>query len=540
MKNDSHLAVWLADSNDEYNAAPTVGEVLSRSASLWPDREAVIYSCQPDIRETRWSYRELNEMAEQFASGLLQHGYTPGDKIAVWGPNHPEWILLEYALAKAGMVIVAINPLYKEAELVYALNTSNVKGIFHADRVGNILLGNIIKAARPKVPSLNGAHAFSRVVGEFCSQSQATETPVAVKSSDVFMIQYTSGTTGPPKAAQLTHAAITSTAKASYLRWGIEAGNRVCHGFPLFHVGGSGNSTPGAAIAGATTLPLYIFKPGTTLDILESEQCSGFIGVPTMLTAMLEHPSFASRDLSQLRYIIAGGSQVPENLLHRCESEFGVEIINCYGQTETCGVTSSTKASDSTYAKSQTSGKPLDGVSVKIVNKLGETVARDTPGQLNYKGPGIMFGYLDDETNKEVFDAGGWLQTGDLAKMDDQGNIIVVGRAREMIIRGGENLSPAEIENYVLEHPDVADVAVIGLPDSKYGEVVCAVIRPRSSDHATPEKMRAWCSERISRWKVPEYIVFVNEFPTTHSGKVQKHLLREKIISSLGKNALTL
>jgi fatty-acyl-CoA synthase len=220
--------------------------------------------------------------------------------------------------------------------------------------------------------------------------------------------------------------------------------------------------------------------------------------------------------------------------LRRCEAEFGVEVINCYGQTETCGVTTSTIFSDSEHTKTTTSGRPLEGVSIKIADKDGEPVTRGVPGQLCYKGPGMMSGYQDDEANSEAFDREGWFLTGDLATMDSNNNVIIVGRAREMIIRGGENLSPGEIENYMLEHPDIADVAVVGIPDPKYGEVVCAALRTRSPDHASAEEIHAWCNDRVSRWKVPEYIVFVEQFPTTHSGKIQKHVLREQLATQLG------
>lgn len=528
---EQELSLWLSDSYGTGNEGLSLGEVLSNAAQMWPDREAVVYTHQPAISDTRWTYRQLNSMAGRLASSLLERGYQRGDAVAVWGPNHPEWILLEYGLAKAGLTLVALNPLYKSSELKYALNASDVKAIFHADKVGETDLAETISAIRHEVPLLQGVYSFSRDLDTFLSTSGDIAVDKGeVSPDDVLMIQYTSGTTGKPKAAQLTHAAITRTAKLSYQRWGFDEGSRVCHGFPLFHVGGSGNSIPGAALNGVTTLPLYIFKADQTLDILEKEQCSGFIGVPTMVTAMLDHPSFRERDFSSMKRIVLGGAQVPAYLINRCEELFGVEVLNCYGQTETCGVTTSTVGSDSVEIKSSTSGRPLDGVSVKITDKQGDIVPRGVTGELCYQGAGRMSGYRDKQANQAVFDPEGWLRSGDLARMDGMGNITVVGRSREMIIRGGENLSPSEIEAYMLEHPQIADVAVIGLPDKKYGEEACAVVILTGDATADADEIRDWCREQVSRWKVPRYVAFVDEFPTTHSGKVKKFELQKLML----------
>lgn len=533
MKAKANESIWLANPDVSEAVPMTVGNALDQAAVRWPKQDAVIYCCQPDVPETRWNYESLNAMATRLAASLLSYGYEPGEKVAVWGPNHPEWVLLEYALAKAGLIIVALNPLYKQSELSYALNTSDVVGIFHAEEVGGTRLSELIDSVKPQVPSLRSAHSFTTGIAELLDTDCSTECDVSVSPDNVFMIQYTSGTTGKPKAAQLTHSAITTTASNSYRRFGFRERSKVCHGFPLFHIGGSGNSIPGAMLVGGTTLPLYIFKADRTLDILEQEQCHGFIGVPTMLTMMLDDPSFESRDFSALDIIVTGGALVPEYLVRRCEEQFGVEVLNCYGQTETCGVTSSTTAGDSRETKTQSSGKPLTGVSVKVVGERGDILAAGETGEILYQGPGRMLGYRDEDANAEAIDDDGWFKSGDLGQMDSDGNLTVVGRKKEMIIRGGENLSPAEIEQYMLEHPDIADVAVIAIADAKYGEEVCAVVRPRSENHATPEDIRHWCSERVSRWKVPRYVVFVKEFPMTHSGKVKKYVLQEQITAQI-------
>ena len=466
------------------------------------------------------------------AGALLARGYRPGDRIAVWGPNHPHWILLEYALAKAGMVIVALNPTYRQAELEFAMNSSQSVAIFHADVVSGVPLGSIIDAV--SAPALRERFSFSAGVELLLQEFSAEPLLPAVGPQDLLMIQYTSGTTGTPKAAQLSHAAVATSAYNSYKLWGFGNGDRVCHGFPLFHVGGSGNSTPGAMMVGAATLPLCVFRARETLDILESERCTAFIGVPTMLVRMLEEPGFSGRDLSALKVVIIGGAPVSLRLLRECESAFGVDVINGYGQTETCGLTCSTICGDSADIKTGTNGRPITGVSVKLVDTQGVIVPCGTVGELCYDGPGKMLGYANVSAEQGGFDAEGWLRSGDLAIMDEQGYVRVTGRAKEMIIRGGENLYPAEIENHLLIHPDIAEAAVIGLPDARYGEEVCAVLRAANPAHASPEEIRAWAGERISRWKVPRYVVFVDAMPLNPSGKIKKFELRDTMTAHFG------
>ncbi len=512
----------------------SIGGLLRVLAIEHPHREAVVYACHSEVENIRVSYIQLEERATALAKALLASGYAPGDHIAIWAPNNPEWIFLEYGIAKAGMVIVALNPLYKESELAFALHTAGVRAIFHADRVADVELRSIVDKVAINLPKLTGIYSLSRGIPRLMAQPDLDlQALPSVHPDSPFMIQYTSGTTGQPKAAVLTHRGIATTARNSYKAWGFGSGDKVCHGFPLYHVGGSGNSTPGAALVGATTLPLYIFKASRTLDILESERCTGFIGVPSMLTAMMEDPSFHDRDLSSLRYIVAGGMSVPARLIRQCEEAFGVDIINGYGQTETSGVSCSTVASDNAAIKSRTSGRPLPGVSFNIVDGQGDTLPCGQAGELCYRGPGQMLGYLNHTGPQDKLADAGWLRSGDLATMDANGYISIVGRASEMIIRGGENLSPSEIETFLLQHKDVAEAAVIGLPDPKYGEEVCAVIIPSHPDHVDSEVLRSWCAKGLSRWKVPKYIRFVDAYPKTLSGKIQKFLLREATIAAL-------
>lgn len=532
----SGQSLWLAGPVDDGHQAISIGAALSRAAQTWPDADAVIYACQPEIGDVRWSFATLDALSTRLALALLGLGYRPGERLAIWGTNHPAWILLEYGLARAGLVVVAINPLYRPAELRHALLTSGAVAIFHGPMAGGGAMRDILDVVRPDLPLLRGVHSFAQDVPQLLAQPTPDLPLPAVDPAALFMIQYTSGTTGLPKAALLSHDGVAATAGRSYRCWQFGAGDRVCHGFPLFHVGGSGNSTPGAMINGAATLPIHVFRAGEALDILESQRCTGFIGVPTMLTAMMEHGSLASRDLSALRRIVVGGAPVPPAFLRRCQDAFGAEMLNGYGQTESSGVTISIRPGDADHRKTMTSGVALPGVSVKVVDRYGAILPCGGTGELCIHGPGRMIGYDDHAATRQAFDDGGWLRTGDLAVMDEDGYVAIVGRLKEMIIRGGENLYPAEIEKYLSEHPDVADVAVIGLPDDKYGEEVCAVVRPAHPDHVDAETLREWCRDRVSRWKVPRYVAFVDTFPTTPSGKVKKHelsaLMRDRFISS--------
>ncbi|WP_321393844.1 class I adenylate-forming enzyme family protein [Emcibacter sp.] len=510
----------------------TVGDAIARAGQKWGDRDAVVYRHQPLIDDVVWTYKDLDATAERLAAVLLELGYKPGEKVAVWSPNHPDWILLEYAIAKAGLVIVALNPLYRPRELKFALQDSGAAGIFYADRIGAHAPAEAIAKVREEAPSLRYAHSFSSIRADLLKREVGGMPKISIDPGQTFMIQYTSGTTGVPKAVRLSHKAITITARNSYSQWRLNENSRVCFGFPLFHVGGSGNSVPGACLNGATALPLYIFKPAVTLDILEHEHCTAFIGVPTMLLTMLDDPTIAGRDFSAMKSIIVGGAPVSHDLLHRCQDIFNAEVINCYGQTETCGVTTTTLYSDREEKKVETSGRPLVGVGVSIRDEEGQVVPRGELGQLFYRGPGRMTGYGSADTPVAEGDA--WIASGDLARMDEDDFVSITGRKKEMIIRGGENLSPVEIEHYMKEHAAIADVAVIGVPDEKYGEVACAVVRLRPEAELSSEDILQWCAERISRWKVPEYVEFVDEFPMTPSGKIQKFILQKIMSERLG------
>lgn len=532
-KPNKNLSEWI-DTLDSSEAMPiTLGKLIERTAKQLPDNEALVYSNQPDVDDIRWTYKVLDEMSTNLAKAFVDVGFSPGETIGVWGPNHPEWILTEYALAKAGLRIVTLNPLYKEQELIFALKTVSAVAVVHAELIGGVNSLDVINAIKNEIPSLKYNYTFDEGLKYLIEQGKASNACLPdVDPNDIFMIQYTSGTTGVPKAAQMTHQSLITSSKNSHIRWQITENQRVCHGFPLFHIGGSACMTLGAAATGAVSLPLYIFKPDITLDILQNENCSVFIGAPVLLTAMLEVPNFKEYDLSSLKCLIVGGSNPPLELLKKFSEEFNADVINGYGMTETCGLTSTALPSDPPELKA-IAGLALPGVSLRVVNKNNEIVENDTPGELHYKGPGLMKGYSNLPDGSSGINSDGWFPTGDLATMNKDGYINIVGRAKEMIIRGGENLYPIEIENYLLEHPGVLEVAVFSLPDKKYDEECCAVARVDSTKLNNPNELKDWCKERISRWKVPKYIFFIDSFPLTPSGKIQKYKLQEQYIQEL-------
>ena len=540
-KSKSNSAEWIGDLSEANIAQISIGELLSEAAQKYPDSEALVYAHQPDIKEQRWTYNELDAVSSNLAKGFIGLGLSHGDAVGVWGPNHPEWIIIEYALAKAGLKLVTLNPLYKSKELIFALNTSAVAALIHAKSIPNINVDEIISEVKKDVPSLLHTLNFHEDLKDLINEGKTKDFSIQPPSpSEVFMIQYTSGTTGVPKAAQMTHEGLITTSRNSHIRWKIAHRQKVAHGFPLFHIGGSACMTLGACSLGATSLPLYIFKPSVTLDVLEKEQCTTFIGAPVLLTAMMEDPSFPKRNLSNLTTIVVGGSNPPIEFLKKCEQAFKVTMINGYGMTETCGLTSTALPDDPPSLKA-IAGIAMPGVSLKIVGEGSQIVACNETGELFYKGPGLMKGYSNLEDGNSGILEDGWFPTGDLATMNPDGYINIVGRAKEMIIRGGENLYPIEIENYLLEHPGVLEVAVIGVPDEKYDEECCAIIRKDDHQLSDERELREWAASRISRWKIPRYFFFTDSFPVTPSGKIQKFKLQEKyteLISSvkMGEN----
>jgi fatty-acyl-CoA synthase len=509
-----------------------LGDLLRSAAQIYGDRDAVVYAKQPEIGDIRWSFSELDMETTKLAAGLLGAGMQPGEKVGVWFPNHPEWLLLQWAIAKAGLVIVTLSPLYKERELKHALTLAEVAWIFCLDELGSMRPFELVQSLRPSLPSLRGVFAVGRHLHDFMSGGDLSVSLPSVRRDSLCMIQFTSGTTGTPKGVQLSHANLIETATAVHRVWKVKAGDRLGHGFPLFHIGGSGVLSIGSVIMGSATLPMRIFDAGRALDIIETERCTAFLAVPTMYIRMMEVNAVSPRDLTSLGWLSSGGSVMKDELRHEIEHVFGAPVLNVYGQTETGGLISSGCSDEAEEIRGSRVGRPLPGVTVKAVDSSGTEVPNGQPGELWYHGPGGMIGYIGDA---RVGDgpSGDWIATGDRGLVHEDGTLSIIGRATDMIIRGGENISPAETEEVIREMAGVAEVAIVGVPDETYGEEICAFVRLDGTRMLAEEEVRSHCAVVLSRWKVPRFVFFTDGFPTTPSGKIQKFILREEAIKKL-------
>jgi fatty-acyl-CoA synthase len=525
---------WAADTSEPIFET-TVGGLLRDVAAAVPDRVALVSGVPGESPRRRWTYAELLADAERCARSLLEW-FAPGDRVAVWAPNVPEWIILEMGTALAGVVLVTVNPAYRPSELAYVLNQSGAAGIF----LTREFRGNPMAASLEEVLADVPALEHSVVLGEewdaflHVGDAAARGSLPDVTPDDIAQIQYTSGTTGFPKGARLRHRGIVNNARLCAQRFEVRDGDVWINPMPLFHTGGCVLGALGSVWARATHIPILLFDPAMVLELVESERGNVMGGVPTMLIALMEHPDFATRDLSSLRSVLSGGSTVPADLVRRIESTLGVRFGIVYGQTESSPVITQTRLDDSADDKALTIGQPLPQTEVKIVEPApafgsGAPVPVGVVGELCTRGYLVMEGYNDNPAaTAEAIDGDGWLHTGDLCSMDRRGYCTVEGRLMDMIIRGGENLYPREIEELLFTHPSVADVAVVGIPDDRWGEIVGAFVR-RSGDVSEAE-LRSFVRERLAPQKAPERWWFVDEFPLTPSGKVQKFVLRERAV----------
>ena len=539
----------------------TVGGLLDLVTGRRPDDDALIY---PD-RGLRYSYREFTEVVEECARALMAIGIGEGDHVAVWGQNVPEWVTLQFATGKMGAVLVTVNPAYKARELKYVLEQSDAAALFLTEGVKD---ADFLEILRGAVPDLAGAsdeelsveelpylkHAVLMggespedmpVMGwdEFAVRSEEIQAKelVDLQSSldagDIINMQYTSGTTGFPKGVQLTHSNIVKN--AFYIGECMKLGpeDRVCIPVPFFHCFGCVLGTLNTVTHEATMVPVENFDPETVLQAVHEERCTALLGVPTMFIAELNHPNFGKYDTTSLRTGIMAGSPCPIEVMKNVVDVMGAsEITIAYGQTESSPVITQTRTDDSLERRVSTVGRKLPDVEVKIVSvENGEEVAPGEQGDLCTRGYHVMRGYykMDDKT-REVVDKDGWLHTGDLAIMDEDGYVRITGRAKDMIIRGGENVYPREIEEFLYTHPDISDVQVYGVPDERYGEKVAAAVIPKRDANLTADEVRGFCEENIARFKVPAYVDFVEEYPMTASGKIQKYRLREAAIERHG------
>ncbi|HVS40853.1 MAG TPA: AMP-binding protein [Candidatus Dormibacteraeota bacterium] len=510
----------------------TVGDVLRTVTAERPGQDALIDGTPDPATRRRWTYERLLEDSERVARALLAR-FSPGERVAVWGPNTTEWVRLEYGAALAGLVLVTVNPAYRPSELRYVLGQSGAAGIFLVPEFRGNLMAESLAGVRSELPELRESILFTDWDG-FCASGSPTERLPEVTPDDAAQIQYTSGTTGFPKAALLHHRGITNNALLLTRRMGWEPGDVAVNPFPLFHTAGCVLGVLGAAQSRATLVPVVAFDPGLYLELLETHRATVTLGAPTMLISAMEHPDRPRRDLSALRVVTSGGATVPVELVRNVEAGLGVRFSIIFGQTEASPGITGTHLDDSPEDKAETLGQPLPQTEVKIIDPAtGETLPTGAVGELCARGYLVMTGYHNmPEATAEAIDAEGWLHTGDLASMDERGYCRIEGRLKDMIIRGGENIYPREIEELLYTHPAVADVAVVGAPDPRWGEEVAAFVRPAAGAAPTSEELFAFVRAHLAPYKTPKRWIFCDTFPTTPSGKVQKNVLRARLAAT--------
>ncbi|MEM6705501.1 MAG: AMP-binding protein [Acidobacteriota bacterium] len=505
----------------------TVGGVLRAAAAEHPERLALVEALGGG-EGRRWTYAELLADAERVARALASC-FDKGERVAVWAPNVPEWVLLEYGAGLAGVVLVTVNPAYQAKELDYVLRQSRSAGVIYLPSFRGNPMEELIVQIQEDLPELR--HVVSLADWEeFLDSVPPDQALPTVAPEDGVQIQYTSGTTGFPKGASLHHRGLTNNARHVAERLQIEADSVYVNPMPLFHTGGCVIGVLGPVQARATLVLPPLFDPALMLETVERERATHMLGVPTMLIAMMEQPDFASRDLGSLQFICSGGSTVPADLVRRIEEQLGVQFSIIYGQTEASPGITLMKPDDMPHDKSETLGPVLPQIEMKVIDpESGDTVPYGVAGELCARGYMVMNGYFEmpDKTG-ETIDAEGWLHTGDLVTMDERGYTTITGRLKDMIIRGGENLYPREIEELLFQHEGVADVAVVGLPDAKFGEIVAAFVRDADpADPVSDAELHTYCREHLSPQKTPKHWFHVSEFPLTPSGKIQKYVLVE-------------
>jgi fatty-acyl-CoA synthase len=515
----------------------TIGACLEATAARHPEQEALVSRHQG----LRYTYAELDAAVDELARGLLARGIERGDRVAIWSPNRAEWAIVQYATAKIGAILVNINPAYRTSELEYALRQSGTRLLLAAPSFKTSDYRAMAAEVAPDLPAIFfETPEWDELIAGAASVSVETlrERSAQLDFTDPINIQYTSGTTGFPKGATLSHHNILNN--GFFVGEGCRTvpGDRICVPVPYYHCFGMvmGNL---AAIthAACIVLPDAAFEPGAVLHAVQDERCTVLYGVPTMFIAELAHPDFDSFDLSSLRTGIMAGSPCPIEVMRKVIERMHMgEVTICYGMTETSPVSTQTGADDDVEHRTSTVGRVHPHVEIRVAESdTGRTLPRGEPGEFQTRGYSVMLGYWDDpERTAEAIDQGRWMHTGDLATMDDDGYVRIVGRIKDMIIRGGENVYPREIEEFLYTHPDVADVQVIGVPDERYGEEIMAWVQLREGATLTEEELKEHCRGKIAHYKVPRYIRFTDSFPMTVTGKVQKYKMREAAMAELG------
>jgi fatty-acyl-CoA synthase len=553
---------YVSGTSDLPLIGSTLGDFFDRVVEQGPDNEALVSRHQ----SLRYTYRQLQEAVDRFARGLMALGVQKGDRVGIWSPNYAEWVIAQFATPKLGSILVNINPSYRTSELEYALKDSGVSTLIVARqfKTSNYIAmfneicpelphshpGKIRSAALPDLRAVivlggdpvPGALAWDEVMhmADPVGHEELRERQAQQEFDDPINIQYTSGTTGFPKGATLSHHSILNNGYFIGEKLGFTSRDRLCIPVPFYHCFGMVLGNLACVTHGATmVLPADGFDPLSVLETVQDERCTALHGVPTMFIAELGHPDFARFDLSSLRTGIMAGSPCPIEVMKQVIQRMHMEEVTiCYGMTETSPVSTQTSADDSVEMRVSTVGKVHPHVEIKIVQSdSGAVVSRGETGELCTRGYSVMLGYWNNPSaTAEAIDQGRWMHTGDLATMNEQGYINIVGRIKDMIIRGGENIYPREIEEFLYTHPAIQDVQVIGVPDQKYGEEVMAWVVLRPGEQSVEEDIREYCRGKIAHYKVPRYVKFTDGFPMTVTGKVQKYKMREMAVEELGLN----
>jgi len=543
---------WVQGSTDQPLLERTVFQLLASAAQQWPEREAVVFVEQG----LRWTWRELLAQVEMAAAGFWRLGVRKGDRVGIWSPNRAEWLITQFATARLGAILVSINPAYRLAELEYALNkvgvsvlvsaaafkSSNYLGMLQNLGVGNSAFGGgtrlpqlrlvIRMGEEPTAAMLN----WSSVIELGASHLLELPDEASLQCREPINIQFTSGTTGAPKGATLTHRNIVNNASAVAACMRLSEQDSLCIPVPLYHCFGMVLAVLACTSRGAKMVfPGEGFEPRATLAAVQAEACTALHGVPTMFIAELGLPDFASFDLASLRTGIMAGAPCPIEIMRRVQTDMHMqEVTIAYGMTETSPVSFQSAVDDPLEKRVTTVGRILPHLEVKIVDELGQVLPRGQTGELCTRGYSVMLGYWNDEERTADAVIDGWMHTGDLATLDEEGYCNIVGRLKDMVIRGGENIYPREIEEFLFRHPKVAAVQVFGVPDSRYGEELCAWVITRPGQSCTEDELRDFCRDQIAHYKQPRYIRFVDELPITVTGKVQKFVMRDVMMKELG------
>ena len=502
----------------------TIASILDAAAGASPDREALVVGVASDRR--RMTYAALQAEAAA-VGGALAARFDPGERLAVFAPSLPEALVLSYGAAMAGLVLVPFNPALRSREVQHILASSGAAGAFVVDTHRDSSPHGIVDALRPSLPALREVLRFEDW-DAFVRSGAASPGRPGPAPDDLAQIIFTSGTTGAPKGARLTHRGMTNAARFGGERFGLAPGDIYVNNMPLFHVGGQ-EVAFAICQAQVTNVSVPVFDPGLALALVDEERATHTVAVPTMLVGMIDHPDFASRDLSTLRSISSGGAVVPPELIRHIEATLGARITVVFGQTESCGYISQTELDDDAELKAVTLGHPLPQIEARVVDPVsGAVVPTGTVGELQIRGFNVMQGYHDmAEATAETIVNGGWLRTGDLVTMDAQGYMRIAGRLKEMIVSGAVNIFPLEIEAVLAGHPCVAQAAVVGVPDRRWGEQAVAVLVPSAGATVDPAEIESWARERLAPFKIPKRWVVVDAMPMTATGKVQKFVLRE-------------